>query len=154
MISYLDGDIRRINHMLKVYALSEAIGKSECLSPDILDTLLTAAAVHDIGIHLCEKKYASCAGKYQEIEGPAEAERLLLKLNFDSDTIERVCWLVGHHHTYLDNNESDYRILIEADFIVNADEDKLSKSAVKTAKEKIFRTHSGIKILNDMFGEL
>jgi len=57
MIKYLNGDVKRINHMLKVRAFSELIADGEKTDGKIKDILLSAAAVHDIGIHICEKKY-------------------------------------------------------------------------------------------------
>lgn len=59
--------------------------------------------------------------------GPDEAEKLLNKLGVDEKIIERVCFLVGHHHTYNMIDGLDYQILVEADFLVNAYEDNLSK---------------------------
>lgn len=61
----------------------------------------------------------------------------MTSLGFSKDDIERVCYLVAHHHTYTDDMSPDYRILIEADFIVNAFEDSLDKKAVSAAR-KIF----------------
>ena len=61
MIKYLNGDVKRINHMLKVRAFSELIADGEKTDGKIKDILLSAAAVHDIGIHICEKKYGSTA---------------------------------------------------------------------------------------------
>lgn len=58
MIKYLNGDVKRINHMLKVHAFSELIADGEKTDGKIKDILLSAAAVHDIGIHICEKNTA------------------------------------------------------------------------------------------------
>ena len=109
--------------------------------------------MHDIGIHICEKKYGSTAGCYQEKEGPDEARKLMTSLGFPKDDIERVCFLVAHHHTYTDDMSPDYRILIEADFIVNAFEDSLDKKAVCAARKNIFRTETGKKLLDEMYLE-
>ena len=92
-----------------------------------------AAIVHDIGIHKAEKKYGQCGGKLQEKEGPPEAEKLLKKLGADRETIDRVCYLVGHHHTYTEIDGLDYQILIEADFLVNLYEDGVDQKAVRAA---------------------
>ena len=108
MIKYLNGDVKRINHMLKVRAFSELIADGEKTDGKIKDILLSAAAVHDIGIHICEKKYGSTAGTYQEKEGPSEARKLMTSLGFSKDDIERVCYLVAHHHTYTDDMSPDY----------------------------------------------
>ena len=45
----------------------------------------------------------------------------------------------------------DYRILIEADFLVNAYEDDMDKEAILTVRNKIFRTRMGTELLNTMF---
>lgn len=81
--------------------------------------LEAAAYVHDIGIKVAEEKYGRCTGKLQEQEGPAVAREMLEKLGFEEKVPERVCYLVGHHHTYTDMDEMDYQILVEADFLVN-----------------------------------
>ncbi len=52
-------------------------------------------------------------------EGPALAEQMLSELGFEKDVIERVSFLVGHHHTYTGIDGLDYQILVEADFLVN-----------------------------------
>jgi hypothetical protein len=41
---------------------------------------------------------------------------------------------------------------VEADFLVNIDEDKLPPDSVRSIREKIFRTCSGKKFLDAMFG--
>lgn len=46
----------------------------------------------------------------------------------------------------------DYRILLEADFLVNAFEDDLSSESICTFREKVFRTKTGTELLNMMFG--
>lgn len=108
--------------------------------------------MHDIGIKISEEKYGSSAGKYQELEGPALAEKLLRQLNVENNIIERVCFLVGHHHTYNAVDGIDYQILIEADFLVNAYEDNLSNSAILNTKNKIFKTKTGTNILKQLYG--
>ena len=119
MIRYDSGDAKRIQHFLKVHALARLIGTEEGLDSDEMVILETAALVHDIGIRLCEKKYGRCSGDLQEKEGPAEARRLLEELGYPPAVIERVVYLVGHHHTYRHIDGRDYQILVEADFLVN-----------------------------------
>lgn len=80
-----------------------------------------------------------------------EAEKLLLSLTDDTAFIERVCYLVGHHHTYSNIDGTDYQILVEADFLVNLYEDKEHIKAVWSAYEKIFRTRSGRKLCREIF---
>ncbi len=143
MIEYDRGDAPRIQHFIKVYEFARIIGKMEKLDEHTQLILESAAIVHDIGIHMAERKYGSSNGKYQEIEGPAEAEKLLKVLGWPSDVTERVSYLVGHHHTYRNMDGLDYQILVEADFLVNLYEDDISPAGQKHAYEKIFKTESG-----------
>ena len=129
------------------------IGKCEGLDKDTLFILESAALVHDIGIRASEKKYGHQNGKLQEQEGPAVARELLTRLSgFTDQQIERICWLVGHHHTYHVCEDLDYQILIEADFLVNLFEDEESPNAIRAVRKNIFRTESGIRILETMYG--
>lgn len=154
MIAYDKGDPRRIQHFMKVHDFARTIGQLEGLDEDTLYILESAAVVHDIGIHVCEEKYGSCEGKLQEKEGPALAKELLERLGYKQEVIDRVCYLVGHHHTYTNIDGVDYQILVEADFLVNLYEDAVSLDAVRKAYENIFQTESGRKICRNMFGLL
>ena len=151
MTEYFLGDKKRINHYIKVHEYAKTIAVLEGVPEDTLYTLEVASIVHDIGIKNSELKYNSTAGKYQEIEGVPEALKLLTKLNFEPDVIDRVCYLVGHHHTYDNIQGLDYQILVEADFLVNLYEDSSSKEAIINTKHKIFKTNTGIKLLNNIF---
>lgn len=152
MISYNRGDAKRIQHFIKVHSFAKLIGETEDLSPAELFVLETAAVVHDIGIKPSEAKYGRCDGKLQEQEGPEPARELLKGLGYEKTVIERVCYLVAHHHTYENVEGLDYRILLEADFLVNLYEDGISKEGVQRAYEKIFVTETGKRICREMFG--
>ena len=151
MIKYYSGDPKRIQHFTKVHSFAKLIGTCEQLNEHSLFLLEAAALVHDIGIKLCEEKYGDCNGKLQEKEGPALAKEMLERLGFEQDLIERVCYLVGHHHTYLQIDGMDYQILVEADFLVNLYEDSLPKSTCETTLNKIFKTNSGSTLCRTMF---
>ncbi|BCJ96082.1 HD family phosphohydrolase [Anaerocolumna cellulosilytica] len=153
MIEYYTGDIRRINHFLKVYAYAKTIGELEQLEETMQEILEVTAVVHDIGIKISEEKYNSSAGTYQQIEGPGIARPMLKRLGYEEDFIDRVCFLIGHHHTYHTIDGLDYQILVEADFLVNLDEDKSSAAVIQNVKEKIFKTKAGFKILEQCFGK-
>ncbi len=77
MIRYDAGDARRIQHLTKVYEYAGLMGRMERLKKEDQEILEAAAIVHDIGIHRSEEKYGRNTGRYQEIEGPPEAEKLL-----------------------------------------------------------------------------
>lgn len=151
MIAYYKGDPKRIQHFIKVHSFAKLIGEGEQIAKDTLFTLEAAALVHDIGIKIAEEKYNCTGGKLQEKEGPLPAREMLTELNFDKDVIDRVCYLVAHHHTYKDIDGIDYQILIEADFLVNMYEEGVSRKVLASALEHIFHTKTGIDIYKTMF---
>ncbi|WP_315073134.1 HD domain-containing protein [uncultured Clostridium sp.] len=151
MIKYYAKDPRRVNHFLKVFSFAKSIGELEKLDEETQDILEIAAVMHDIGIKLSEEKYNSSAGNYQEIEGPPVAKEILLKYNFDETFIDRVCYLIGHHHTYGEIDRIDYQILIEADFLVNIYEDEIKIPQIESIKEKYFKTKAGTEFLINLY---
>jgi len=151
MVDYEAGCPARIQHFIKVHSFARNIGLAENLDNQTLTVLEAAAIVHDIGILPALKKYGRCDGPLQEKEGPEAAQKLLEKHGFEKEIIERVCYLVGHHHTYNNVDGLDYQILIEADFLVNLYEGHHDKTAVKNAYERIFKTKTGKWICQKMF---
>lgn len=151
MLSYYSGDSRRSNHLIKVYGYAKAIAYGEGVTKEEQIRIELAALTHDIGIKVSEEKYGSSAGKWQEIEGPSIARQLLLKRGIDSIDVDRICFLIAHHHTYNRPKEQDDQILIEADFIVNIEEDGLSKAAIEKVKKNIFQTTTGIYLLQSLY---
>ncbi len=151
MTAYYRGDPRRINHFLKVHAFAKVIAELEGVDAQTLFTLEAAAVVHDVGIKLSEQKYGSSAGNYQELEGPPIAREMLQKLGVDIPVIERVCYLVGHHHTYGQIDGIDYQILVEADFLVNIYEDDLTAKQAAAIRDKYFKTNAAIALLNRLY---
>lgn len=154
MLEFFSGDSRRCQHWVKVHSFARMIGLGEKLDKHTLLVLEATAMLHDCGIKPGELKYGvnKAHGHVQEVEGPPEAEKLLRKAGFEEEDIERVCFLVAHHHTYDDIEGMDYQILVEADFLVNLHEYGLGKETIAMNVERIFRTKTGIKIANAMFG--
>lgn len=160
MTEYDRGDTLRIQHFLKVHDLAVTIGTLEEMPQGELDILEAAVILHDIGIHPAEKKYGNCAGPHQEELGPGEAVKLVSSVNenlpkefrISSDALERICFLIAHHHTYTGVDSLDWQILLEADFLVNLYEANEPVEAIMKVKETIFRTESGTRILDNMFG--
>jgi len=151
-ITYDSPDVRRIAHLVKVHGYSRAIGLLEGLDDNTLLTLEAAAVVHDIGIKVCEQKYEGrCSGNLQELEGPPIARAMLAELQFSSSMIDRVAYLVGHHHTYTDIQGLDYQILVESDFLVNLQEKVTPKETYRKVYENIFCTESGKRFFRSMF---
>ena len=64
----------------------------------------------------------------QEQYGPEIAKGILDRYDIEEALKKRVLFLIANHHTYSDINGRDYQILIEADFLVNLDENDFSKN--------------------------
>ena len=151
MIEYYRGDSHQIQHFAKVHTYSRLIGTLEGLDEETMITLEMAALVHDVGIKAGMEKYGRGNGKIQEELGPAIAEEMLTELGVDPERVARISYLVGHHHTYTNVEGMDYRILLEADFLVNLHEEKEPMEGIKKAYDEIFRTEAGKQIVKTMF---
>ncbi len=66
--------------------------------------------------------------------------------------IDRVAYLVGHHHSPAQIDGTDYQILIEADYIVNASESGYDQQAIRTFMEHTMKTAAGIRLTKTVFG--
>ena len=143
MITFSNGNIHDIDHLIKVWTYAKTIGELEGLDPETQFVLEVAAITHDIACPLCREKYGNANGKYQEIEGAPLVTEFLSDTGMTTEQISRVAYLVGHHHTLTDIKGMDYQILIEADYIVNASENGYSKENVENFVEKIVKTQSG-----------
>ena len=151
MITFSEGNLHDINHFMKVYAFARTIGMSEQLDPEQQEILEISALVHDIACPLCRQIYGNTNGSYQELEGGPLATALLSELALPQKLIERVSYLVAHHHTYTNVDGMDYQILLEADFLVNADESNMTRDAVEAVQRNIFHTETGKKLLQDIY---
>ena len=120
MIAFSDGNIRDINHLICVWSYAKTIGELEKLDLDTQFILEVTAITHDIACPLCRVKYGNTNGKLQEKEGGPLARRFLSDKGLTEVQIERVAFLVGHHHTLAGIDGLDWQILVEADYIVNA----------------------------------
>ncbi len=151
MVDYYQGNKHDVAHFIKVYTYAKTIGELEQLDADTQQILELAAIVHDIACPLCRIKYGNTNGKNQEAESPALVEPFLAELSVPQDKIGRISWLVAHHHTYTNVDGIDYQILLEADYLVNADESEYSLKAVQTTYERVFKTESGRRLLRSIY---
>ena len=151
MIAFSNGNRHDINHLLKVWGYAKTIGDAEKLDADTQFLLETAAITHDIACPLCREKYGNTNGKYQETEGAVLVRDFLADTGLDEKQIDRVSYLVGHHHTLSDVSGADYQILIEADYLVNADESSYSAENIRNFRDTFFKTETGTRLLNDIF---
>ncbi len=140
-----------INHFLKVHAYASTIGACEGLSPVQQKTLELAAIVHDIACPLCREKYGNTNGKRQEEESEPLVRAFFADAGLDDAMLERIVYLVCHHHTLQSIDGPDYQILIEADYLVNAGEKGFSEANARLMDETIFRTASGRALLAALY---
>lgn len=151
MMEYYKNDPKRISHFMKVHSYAKLIGEEERLDKDLLFITEAAAYIHDIGIKNAEAKYNSSIGELQEKEGPDEARKMLTELGFNEADIERICFIVGHHHTYSKIDNIDFQIVVEANLIANYYEENLPIENILYSYDKTFKTDTGKKIMENIY---
>ena len=151
MIGISDGNIHDIDHFIRVWTFAKTIGELEKLDEETQYILEVAAVTHDIACPLCREKYGNTNGKHQEEEGARLVREFLLETGMENAQIERVAYLVGHHHTFKGIDSLDWQILVEADYIANASENHYSSQRIQNFLENIMRTDSGRKITRSVF---
>lgn len=151
MIELSDGNRHDIEHFLKVYAYAKMIGENEGLSLERRKILETAAIIHDISCPQCRKKYGSTAGYLQEKESTELCGKFFQEFELDENTKNTIIEIVSKHHTYSDVKLIEHRILLEADFLVNASEMECSREQILTARESFFKTETGIELLDNIY---
>ncbi|MEW6141802.1 MAG: HD domain-containing protein [Chloroflexota bacterium] len=142
MEEYFNGDTKRINHARKVTEYAEKLIDLEKGDGVIV---LGASVLHDIGIHEAERKYNSTAGKYQEIEGPPIARSILNRLGFQPEQIDEICNIIAHHHSPGIINTQNFKILYDADWLVNLRDEYDIKDRQKLTNiiDRVFLTDTG-----------
>jgi HD superfamily phosphodiesterase len=150
MEAYFGDDARRIEHAHKVTSFVEKLLESE---PGKLEVVIAAGLLHDIGILNAERKYRSSSGKYQEKEGPPVAREILTRLKRPVSEVEEVCQIIAHHHSPGKDESSEFKILYDADWLVNLkdefdvrDRDKLQKVI-----DRIFLSASGKSLARQLY---
>lgn len=143
-------DQRRITHALHVLEYAEELLRTVQADPRVV---LAAAVLHDIGIQEAERRHGSAAGKYQEIEGPPIARRIMTEIGLDAETITHVCRIVGSHHRAGDIDTPEFRIVWDADWLVNIPDEHADCDAdrLRHLVMKVFRTDAGKHIAKRLF---
>ena len=149
-------DQKRVDHALAVLGYAERIQAAEAgEGGDGGDpaVVIAAAILHDIGIHQAQRKHGSSAGKYQEIEGPGIARRILLNYGLNEDIIDHVCGIVGNHHSAKGIDTLEFRIVWDADWIVNIPDEFDVNDGEETRRliGRVFKTNSGREIAEKLF---
>ena len=134
MIDFYRGNRSDVRHFLKVYAYAQTIGRLEGLDEKTQDTLEIATN-----------------GNHQEAESEDLLRTFLSEFTLPEEMEERIIYLVTHHHTYTNVEGMDYQILLEADYLVNADESQYSHEAICKFRERVFKTESGTHMLESIY---
>ena len=151
MIDFYNGNMHDINHFLKVYAYAKTISECEGLDGPAQTNLEVAAILHDIACPLCREKYGHADGAHQEQEGPALVIQFLKDSGLPQACVDRVAYLVGHHHTPTMADGPDYQILLEVDYLVNADEGKYTQEHVEQTLNAVFKTSTSKTLLRSIY---
>ena len=151
MIAFSEGNLHDIDHFVRVWNYAKTIAELEKLDSETQFILEVAAITHDIACPLCREKYGSTNGKHQEEEGVPLVKAFLSDSGMTTAQIDRVAFLVGHHHTFQGINGLDWQILIEADYLANAAENAYSKENIKGFMKRIMRTESGTRLARAVF---
>ncbi|MFH1215930.1 MAG: HD domain-containing protein [Pseudomonadota bacterium] len=151
MKRYFGNDFKRIGHAGKVAHYAEEINRYEQGDPAVV---LISAYLHDIGIKEAERKFNSSAARYQHQEGPPVAREILTNLQAEPGLIDEVCDIIGHHHWPRPDETINFKVLYDADLIVNINENQKEKPSSPTELRKIieksFLTEAGRKIAADI----
>jgi DNA-directed RNA polymerase subunit RPC12/RpoP len=149
---FFQRDFKRIGHATKVARYAEQLVKEE--KGDVA-VVLSAAYLHDIGIKEVEAKYGSTEAKYQEELGPPIARDILTKLGASSDLVEEVCDIVGHHHHPRPEETTNFKVVHDADLIVNLEENqkesRLTGDKLAAMIARNFLTESGRQLARKTF---
>lgn len=150
MMECFGSDRKRIDHALNVLDFARSINSVEKADSLIIEA---AALLHDIGIHAAEQKYCSAAGKYQEIEGPPIAKKILQKNAFAESDIDHICAIIANHHSAKNIDTLEFRVIWDSDWLVNIPDelDLADKPALRSFIEKIFKTTAGKEIAITVF---
>ena len=71
------------------------------------------------------------------MEGPPVAREILERLGAEEGIIEEVCDIIGHHHTPRDEETLNYKVIYDADLIVNLEEKQKETPSSPEHLEKI-----------------
>lgn len=107
-----------VDHTLKVLQNAEEIMKGENVGEEEKRLISIVAILHDIGAVEAQRKYGSIDGIYQEREGPAVAREILNKVGYH-ENLDRICFIIGNHHTPSKIDGKDFQIQWEADLLEN-----------------------------------
>lgn len=150
MEAYFNEDQKRIDHALQVSLYAEELLAYIDADPVVV---LASAYLHDIGIHEAERKHGSSSGKWQEVEGPPIAREILGEAGVEPDLVETVAEIVANHHTPAGVDSPEFRIIWDADALVNFAEVLPGKSEeqIDSILNEHMVTESGFRVARRIF---
>ena len=151
MIRSSHGNIHDIEHFVKVWSYAKTIGELEGLDSETQFILEAEAITHDIACPVCREKYGNADGKLQEKESPALISAFFSDTDLTEAQVERMSFVVSHHHTYDGVDGLDWQILLEADYIVNASENGYSKENIQKFLDTHAETAAGKRLIREVF---
>ena len=134
MKKYHDGDMKKVQHFVRVYTLAKSIGELEHLSDEEQYALELAAVVHNV-----------------EGDRIPIVRDILKSCGIDENTAMRVCHMVENDHNYEHISTLDHQILVEARLIVDFKENGYSTKDIIRKSEDIFITNTGKLFLKRAF---
>jgi hypothetical protein len=135
-----------IDHTLNVLENARQIIKAEKTPWQAAVIVELSAVLHDIGAIEAQRKHGSMDGCFQQRESPALASAIMEKHGYEQVIIDRVCFIVGNHHTPEKIDGMDFQILWEADLMENMQvlEDIIKDAGLrKQFISENFKTDSG-----------
>lgn len=151
MIDISEGNLHDIAHFIKVHSFARLIGRCEGISDEKQFLVEASALIHDIACPLCREKYGHTAGRLQEKESAALIKSFFKVNDISPEKLERLVYIVSHHHSPEKVDDIDFQILIEADFLVNADEGDYTPESIRQTGESFFRTNTGKHLLKTIY---
>lgn len=154
MKRYFANDFKRIGHATRVERLVKEIGELLVEGGEGADynpaVAGIAAYLHDIGIKEAERKFASSAPEHQHREGPPVARSILTELGANQGMVEEVCEIIGHHHSPRADETVNFKVLYDADLLVNLEEKQKeapsSAEHLRKVVERSFLTTAGAEV--------
>lgn len=142
LIAHFGEDDRRIDHALRVTSWAEKILAAE---PGDEEIVLAVGMLHDVGITQAETLHDKSTGKLQEKYGPDIARSILEQTGLAPEKIDETCEIIGKHHTPGGVDSPNFRILWDADLLVNIPDDMpdIGQDELAGIIAKSFRTDTG-----------
>lgn len=153
MKHYFQKDFKRIAHAIKVARYAEKIINKK---KGDLAIVLSAAYLHDIGLK--GSKPDRKKTKNHEKEGSMKAREILLKLGVAKVLIDEVSDIISRHHHPRDEESENFKVLYDADLIVNLEEqqkeDPLDKGEIASHIDKDFYTKRGRELAREVLCQI